>query len=61
MIDAAADPDTIAEALEEALGRTPAPLENPYGDGHAAERILEVIEAAPDRKTLLNKTTTLLD
>jgi UDP-N-acetylglucosamine 2-epimerase (non-hydrolysing)/GDP/UDP-N,N'-diacetylbacillosamine 2-epimerase (hydrolysing) len=30
-------------------------LQNPYGDGHASERIIRVLADAPDRQTLLRK------
>lgn len=30
-------------------------VKNPYGDGRASERIIEVLAAAPDRQTLLRK------
>ena len=30
-------------------------LQNPYGDGHASERIIKVLVDAPDRQTLLRK------
>jgi UDP-N-acetylglucosamine 2-epimerase len=30
-------------------------MTNPYGDGHASERIVEVLTALPDRDRLLLK------
>jgi UDP-N-acetylglucosamine 2-epimerase (non-hydrolysing)/GDP/UDP-N,N'-diacetylbacillosamine 2-epimerase (hydrolysing) len=35
-------------------------LENPYGDGHASERIARVLSGAPDRATLLAKRALIL-
>ena len=60
VIDAVAEPALITQALERALGRDRQPVVNPYGDGHASERIVAAIEGAPDRFTLLAKKTTLL-
>ena len=34
---------------------------NPYGDGHASERIRRVLEEAPQRERLLHKSTTLVE
>jgi len=59
VIDAPAQPDAIRAALARAL--TPgfrdslAGLENPYGDGHAGERIAEALAGAPATAILLDK------
>ncbi len=59
VIDAEASPTAIAAALARALTPTfRAGLEglrNPYGDGHAAERIVRLLAAAPERARLLHK------
>ena len=59
VIDAAADPAAINRALDRALALEPEGIVNPYGDGHASERIVEAIVNAPSRFELLVKTTTL--
>ena len=41
----------LAPAFRQALGE----VDNPYGDGHAGERIAAALAAAPDRDTLLLK------
>ena len=59
IIDTIADRDAIAAAAAKAaqpefrasLGQ----VENPYGDGHAGERIAKLLAEAPDRSTLLRK------
>ena len=60
VVDAPPRGDAILEAMEEAVGRRLADVRSPYGDGHAAERILSAILEAPDRNTLLRKRTTIL-
>ena len=60
MLDAAPDCDEISLAIEKALSLPTAPVTSPYGDGHAAERMLHAILEAPDRNTLLHKRTTIL-
>ena len=59
VVDVPADSGRILAALREALdpvtrGRL-AGITNPYGDGHAGERIAEALATAPDRSVLLNK------
>ena len=59
VVDVPADSARITDAIErclkpgyrEALGD----VDNPYGDGHAGERIAAVLAAAPDHETLLLK------
>lgn len=59
VIHAAADKNAIRTAIQHAM--TPAfrsglqDCSNPYGDGHASERIASVLASAPDRTTLLHK------
>ena len=55
VIDCAATPEAVTEALAQALVMDPRGVKNPYGDGRAAPRILEVLRAAPDRTRLLRK------
>jgi UDP-hydrolysing UDP-N-acetyl-D-glucosamine 2-epimerase len=50
-----AEPTAIADAIRRALEMDCAGVENPYGDGDSARRIVEVLRAAPDRRTLLAK------
>ncbi|MBM3527056.1 MAG: UDP-N-acetylglucosamine 2-epimerase (hydrolyzing) [Alphaproteobacteria bacterium] len=45
----------ILEAIETALARGRRPSVNPYGDGHAAERVVEVLAGLPDPRALLIK------
>jgi len=59
VIGAPAEAKAIAVAIERAFD--PAfrqeirGIENPYGDGHAARRIVDVLAGAPDRDRLLRK------
>jgi UDP-N-acetylglucosamine 2-epimerase (non-hydrolysing)/GDP/UDP-N,N'-diacetylbacillosamine 2-epimerase (hydrolysing) len=59
VIHAPADPAAIraalARALDPAFREGLAGMVNPYGDGHAGERIAQALAAAPDRRTLLDK------
>jgi len=45
----------IREAIAAALARGRQPTENPYGDGHAAERIVAVLKTIGDPRGLLVK------
>ena len=49
------EPTAIVAAIWRALGMDCSGVENPYGDGDGARRIVEVLRAAPDRQTLLRK------
>lgn len=49
------DATAIGKAIHEALGRERVLVENPYGAGHAARSIADVLRAIPDRETLLLK------
>ena len=59
VLHAAATPAAISAALEAASNAafrsSLATLDNPYGDGHASERITSALAAAPNRETLLHK------
>lgn len=59
VVDAPADPERILAALLAALDPATrerlAAVNNPYGDGHAGERIAAALAAAPGRDILLNK------
>jgi UDP-N-acetylglucosamine 2-epimerase (non-hydrolysing)/GDP/UDP-N,N'-diacetylbacillosamine 2-epimerase (hydrolysing) len=59
VLDAKADKQSILEKIEEArCNRFRSSLEgmmNPYGDGHAAERILEVLTSVSLEADLLRK------
>ena len=60
MIDCPAEPTLIENALVRARQLNLTGVENPYGDGNASIRIRQVLEDAPNRQRLLEKTTTLL-
>jgi UDP-N-acetylglucosamine 2-epimerase len=59
VIDTPAEASAIRSAIEHA--RSPGfrsslqGLENPYGDGHAGERIARILAEAPERGVLLHK------
>ena len=59
VIDVAPEPEAVAAAIAQALSprfREPlAGLANPYGDGHAAARVVEVLASMPDTGRLLRK------
>ena len=55
VIDCPSESVAIAAAVREAFGRDCRGVENPYGDGHATERILEVLRALGDPRALLAK------
>lgn len=61
VVDVAADADSILMAFEHARSLEMIGIMNPYGDGHASERIRRVLEEAPDRERLLHKSTTLVE
>ncbi len=54
-IDCPADRAAIGTALDRALAWEQVPTESPYGDGHAATRIVEVLRATGDPRQLLVK------
>lgn len=47
--------DAVDAAITRGLGRGRKPTANPYGDGHAAERIIAVLKALDDPHALLSK------
>lgn len=49
------DPESIRRGIQDALARGPVNVVNPYGDGHAVERIVSVLQQLPSRDTLLLK------
>lgn len=62
VIDVPCDAEAIANAIAYSQSRTfmdqqkkTSNWKRPYGDGHAAERILAVLESLPERATLLRK------
>lgn len=59
VLDTPAEPASIREAIESARSaefrRSLAGMENPYGDGHAAEKIVEVLTTVPLGRDLLMK------
>ena len=65
VLDAEADKQSILEKIEEArCDRFKSSLEgmtNPYGDGHAAERIVEILTSVPLDADLLRKRTSSPD
>ena len=65
VLDAEADKQSILEKIEEArCNRFKSSLEgmtNPYGDGHAAERIVEILTSVPLDADLLRKRTSSPD
>lgn len=61
VLDTMAEPacirEAIARARSEEFRRSLAGMENPYGDGHAAEKIVEVLTTVPLGQDLLMKRT----
>ena len=59
ILDVPAISQRIVEAVEKGLSRefreALGNVNNPYGDGHAGERIAAALASAPDRDTLLLK------
>lgn len=55
IIDCEPNEKDIAAAIEKALSFERAAVENPYGDGHAAERIVAVLKTIRDPASLLRK------
>lgn len=55
VIDCTSDQKAIGIAILTALGRNCTGVESPYGDGHASERIVKVLEKIEDPKALLRK------
>lgn len=55
VIDCAPEAGAIAAAVRRALDDPPRPGQTPYGDGHAADRIVAALRAVPDFAALLHK------
>ncbi len=55
VIDCPAQAEAIVEAIHAACRLDMAGVENPYGDGHAAERILAVLHGPWSREALIHK------
>lgn len=55
IIDCAAERAEIARAIVKALALDCTRVENPFGDGQSAPRIVEVLKALPDPAALLRK------
>lgn len=55
VIDCAPDRQAIRAAIDNALARSRQPTVNPYGDGHAAERMLDILHRIPDFGDLIRK------
>lgn len=54
-IDCPADREAIGAALQRALASQEVPMGSPYGDGHAAARVLAALRACGDPRQLLVK------
>jgi len=55
VIDCPAETDAIIEAIHTARQFDMRDVENPYGDGHASERILAVLRGSWSREALIHK------
>lgn len=55
VIDCPAERAEITRAIMRAMALDCAAVENPYGDGHSAPRIVEALKALPDPAALLRK------
>ncbi len=55
VIDCPAETDAITEAIHNACQLDMQGVENPYGDGHASERILTVLRGPWSREALIHK------
>jgi UDP-hydrolysing UDP-N-acetyl-D-glucosamine 2-epimerase len=55
VIDCPVEREAIAAAIERAWHKDCSAAVNPYGDGHSAERIVEVLRAVENPKSLLMK------
>ena len=47
VIDCKADADLIGAAIERALKQLRQPVESPFGDGHATDKIIAVLKNIP--------------
>ena len=55
VIDCVPERQAIREAVANALARGKQPTVNPYGDGHAAQRMLDILNRVPDFGGLIRK------
>jgi UDP-hydrolysing UDP-N-acetyl-D-glucosamine 2-epimerase len=55
VIDCPVQADDIMDALQRAFSLDMSSVENPYGDGHAGERILAVLKQPWEREKLIHK------
>lgn len=55
VIDCEPSPEAIRAALSVAFARPRVPVENPFGDGHASERIARILRSVPNWQSLLDK------
>lgn len=55
VIDCVPERQAIHAAINNALARGRQPTVNPYGNGHAAERMLDILHRIPDFGGLINK------
>ena len=55
VVDCPAERAEITRAIMRAMALDCSAVENPYGDGHSAPRIVEVLKALPDPAALLRK------
>ncbi|WIW95933.1 UDP-N-acetylglucosamine 2-epimerase [Altererythrobacter rubellus] len=60
VFNAAPERTAIVDAISQALAFDRASARSPYGDGHASEKIITAIKAAPPRAELLHKRFTPL-
>jgi GDP/UDP-N,N'-diacetylbacillosamine 2-epimerase (hydrolysing) len=56
VVDVPAQSEAIAGALQQQLAHGPWPCDNPWGDGHAAERIAQLLTRLPLDGAVLEKT-----
>jgi len=55
VIDCAAESPAISAALDAALGMDCQGIKNPYGDGHTADRVMQILRKLGDPQMLLHK------
>jgi UDP-N-acetylglucosamine 2-epimerase len=55
VINCAPERAAIVQKIEEAFARGRQSVVNPYGDGHASERIVTVLKSVSDARELLKK------
>lgn len=55
VVDCGAESDAIVKAIQSVLGKRYQNIDHPYGDGHASEKIVSVLESIPEFRALLQK------